>query len=69
MTPDNGCEGDFSILCDSWPMISALYFKPGLKLSYSQSIERSLLCLVWHWSQGTREGEVSGAVVSMTALK
>lgn len=71
MTPDDGCEGDFSILCDSWPMIFALYFKPGLKLRYGQSTECSLLCLVWHWSQGRRQERVRwmGTVVSMTPLK
>lgn len=56
MIADDGCEGDFSILCDSWPMIFALYFKAGFKLRYRQFSGQSLVCLIWLWSQERRQG-------------
>lgn len=57
---DDGCEGDFSILCDSWPMIFALYSKLGIKLRYSQSFVTALSNLALITGEKTSKSEVSG---------
>lgn len=72
MFPDDGCEGDFSILFYSWPTMFALYFKLGFKVSLlAQPVYWTLVMSAIGLCRGERQGKVSteAAVVSMIPLR
>lgn len=72
MFPDDGCEGDFSILFYSWPMMFALYFKLGFKVSLlAQTVYWTLVMSAIGLCRGERQGKVrtEAAVVSMIPLR